>query len=240
MAPPLVINSSGFSLHAATRVRQGDRSQLEKHRRYVTRPAICLKRLEIRADGMISWKLRRPWRDGTRAFLMTPYEFIARLASLVPHPREHQLTYQGVLAPASPLRDYVIPMPPSQERTRLPVAAAIPEYAAGETDSDSSAEPRSRRRYIPWAKLLERVFSRDVLRCPNCGGRRHRISVVTDPASVGRVLEGIKLAAAKRATAARGSGGGVSSGEEPSRAPPETPPPRIPMPPRQGRLDFGE
>ena len=41
---------------------------------------------------MISWKLRRAWRDGTRAFLMTPYEFIARLASLVPHPREHQLT----------------------------------------------------------------------------------------------------------------------------------------------------
>ena len=166
---------------------------------------------------------------------MTPYEFIARLAPLVPHPREHQLTYQGVLAPASPLRDYVIPRPPSQERTRLPVAAAIPEYAAGETDSDSSAEPRSRRRYIPWAKLLERVFSRDVLRCPNCGGRRLMISVVTDPVSVGRVLEGIKLAAAKHATAARGSGGGVSSGEEPSRAPPETPPPRIPMPPRQGK-----
>ena len=50
----------------------------------------------------------------------------------------------------------------------------------------------------------------------------------------------LKLAAAKRATAARGSSGGVSSAEEPSRAPPETPPPRIPMPPRQGRLDFGE
>ena len=51
-APPLVTNSQGFSLHAATRVREGNRSQLEKHRRYVTRPAICLKRLEVRADGM--------------------------------------------------------------------------------------------------------------------------------------------------------------------------------------------
>ena len=65
------------------------------------------------------------------------------------------------------------------------------------------------------------------------------ISVVTDRASVGKVLEGIKLAAAKRATAARGSGGGVATAEEPSRAPPESPPTRIPMPPRQGRLDFG-
>jgi hypothetical protein len=241
-APPLVMNSQGFSLHAATLVAQGNRSQLEKLCRYVTRPAICLKRLEVRADGMISWKLRRPWRDGTRAFLMTPYEFIARLASLVPHPREHQLTYQGVLAPASPLRDYVIPRPPRRAEpanARTPDAAVIPEHAASEGDTDSSADSPLCRRYIPWANLLERVFLQDVLRCPNCGGRRHMISVVTDPASVGKVLEGVRLGAAKRASAARGRGGGVATAEEPSRAPPETSPPRIPMPPRQGRLDFG-
>ncbi|MFT6831418.1 MAG: hypothetical protein ACJAZN_001581 [Planctomycetota bacterium] len=35
----------------------------------------------------------------------------AELAALVPHPREHQLTYQGVLAPALPLRDQVVPRP---------------------------------------------------------------------------------------------------------------------------------
>ena len=60
------------------------------------------------------------------------------------------------------------------------------------------------------------------------------ISVVTDPASVGKVLEGIKLAAAKRASAARFSGGEVATAEGPSRAPPENPPTRIPMPPRKG------
>ena len=170
-------SSQGFSLHAATQVGEGHRSQLEKLCRYVTRPAICLKRLEVRADGMISWKLRRPWRDGTRAFLMRPYEFIARLASLVPHPREHQLTYQGVLAPASPLRDYVIPRAPRREEpadARVPGAAVIPEYAGdghdSESDPSSSTERPLCRRYIPWAKLLERVFFEDVLLCPNCGG----------------------------------------------------------------------
>ena len=54
-APPLVTNAHGFSLHAATRVAEGNRSQLEKLCRYVTRPAICLKRLEVRSGGMISW-----------------------------------------------------------------------------------------------------------------------------------------------------------------------------------------
>ena len=81
VAPPLVANSNGFSLHAATRVKAGDRSRLEKLCRYVTRPALCLKRLEVRSDGQISWSLRRPWRDGTKAFVMTPNEFLARLGS---------------------------------------------------------------------------------------------------------------------------------------------------------------
>ena len=90
---------------------------------------------------------------------MTPYEFIARLASLVPHPREHQLTYQGVLAPASPLRDYVVPRRAEPEDVRVPGKAAIPEYAAAEagSDPDSSTERRPCPRYIPWARLLERV-----------------------------------------------------------------------------------
>jgi hypothetical protein len=102
---PLVAGSDGFSLHAATLIRKGQRDQLEKLCRYSREPAICLKRLEVRSDGLMSWSLPKAWRDGTKGFILTPYQFIARLAAIVPHPREHQLTYQGVLAPASPLRD---------------------------------------------------------------------------------------------------------------------------------------
>ena len=102
---------------------------------------------------------------------MTPQEFIARLASLVPHPREHQLTYQGVLAPASPLRDYVIPRPlrrVEEANAGGPAESVIPEYGADGADRagsgvDSSVERSSCPRHIPWAKLLERVFAEDVL-----------------------------------------------------------------------------
>jgi len=76
VSPPLVANENGFSLHAATRVRAGERDRLEKLCRYVTRPALCLKRLGVRSDGQISWSLRKAWRDGTKAFVMTPNEFI--------------------------------------------------------------------------------------------------------------------------------------------------------------------
>ena len=184
--PALVTNAGGFSLHAATLIQKGQRGQLEKLCRYVTRPAICLKRLEVRSDGLISWSLPKAWRDGTKAFILTPYQFIARLAAIVPHPREHQLTYQGVLAPASPLRDQVVPRPVIRKEPKN-------EDETGVVASDSPGEPSKGQRYIRWSDLLKRVFGEDVLKCPRCGGRRHMISVITDPSRVRKVLEGVRL-----------------------------------------------
>ena len=42
-----------------------------------------------------------------------------------------------------------------------------------------------------WAELLERTFAEDVLRCPRCGGRRHRIATITDPLVARRILRHI-------------------------------------------------
>jgi hypothetical protein len=55
-------------------------------------------------DGRVVYGLKRHWRDGTSAVSFDPLTFIERLAALVPPPRAHQLTYQGVLAPASAWR----------------------------------------------------------------------------------------------------------------------------------------
>ncbi|QDV05876.1 Putative transposase [Planctomycetes bacterium Poly30] len=181
--PPLVVNSGGFSLHAATLVRRGQRELLEKLCRCVTRPALSLKRLEVRDDGMILWTLPRARRDGTRGFVMTPYQLLARLASLIPHPREHGLTYQGILAPASPLRDQVVPRPVVRKEVNGADAEAD---ADGKDAMASSSVPAEGRSYIRWADWLRRVFGEDVLSCPRCKGRRHMISVITDPATTDR------------------------------------------------------
>ena len=160
----------GYSLHAATRVEADDRERLERLVRYVARPALAQGRLEVRGDGKVKWSLRRPWRDGTRAFVFDPLTFLERLVALVPHPREHQWTYLGVLAPASPLRDSVVPRSPEQ---RPP------------TDE---GDPCARAKRRSWAELLERTFAVDVLRCPKCGGRRHRIATITDPLVARKIL----------------------------------------------------
>ncbi|MEM6675565.1 MAG: transposase, partial [Planctomycetota bacterium] len=162
----------GYSLHAATWVDADDRERLERVARYVARPALAQGRLEVRGDGNVKDKrsLRRPWRDGTRAFVFDPLTFLERLVALIPHPREHQWTYFGVLAPASPLRDAVVPRSPEPR---------------GPTDGD---DPRARAKRRSWAELLEWAFAVDVLRCPKCGGRRHRIANITNPIVARKLL----------------------------------------------------
>ncbi len=73
--------------------------RLEHLCRYVLRPPIAQERLDRVPDGAVLLRLRRPWRDGTRAIHFEPSEFLEQLASLVPKPRINLLVYHGVFAP---------------------------------------------------------------------------------------------------------------------------------------------
>jgi hypothetical protein len=155
-------------------VEAHDRDRLEALIRYVARPALSLGRLELRGDGKVKWSLRRPWSDGTKAFVFDPLTFIERLAALVPHPREHGWTYFGSLAPSASIRGSLVPRV-SEGEVRVP-----------ELCPSNSAGPKDGR--TPWAQLLQRTFGEDVLRCPGCGGRRHWVATITDPRALARVL----------------------------------------------------
>ena len=72
----------GFNLQAATRVRANDREGLERMARYLARPPIATDRLSQLDDGRLEVRLKRPWRDGTMAFVFTPHELIERLVAL--------------------------------------------------------------------------------------------------------------------------------------------------------------
>ncbi len=64
----------GFDLHAGVFVPAGGRRRLEHVVRYVLRPPIAQTALELLPDGIVLLELRRPWRDGTRAILLSPRE----------------------------------------------------------------------------------------------------------------------------------------------------------------------
>ena len=78
---PLCADIDGFSLHAAVRVEVHDRKRLEQRCRYITRPALSDERVQLNAAGQVELELKTPWRDGTTHLVMSPLEFMQRLAA---------------------------------------------------------------------------------------------------------------------------------------------------------------
>lgn len=81
MTQPLCANAHGFSLHAGVRCAADQRSELEHLCRYITRPAIANERLSVNHAGQVVLKLKTPYRDGTSHLVMSPLEFMQRLAA---------------------------------------------------------------------------------------------------------------------------------------------------------------
>ncbi len=86
----------GFDLHANVAVRAGENERLEHLCRYILRPPVAQDAMELTPDGKVLLRLRRPWRDGTRAICFEPSEFLEKLAAMIPRPRINLLIYHGL------------------------------------------------------------------------------------------------------------------------------------------------
>lgn len=99
---------NGFSLHAATCVKEHRPHQLKKLLQYILRPSLSNQRLEILPDDTILYCMKRRFSDGTTHIKFSTFEFLERLVALIPIPWVNLVRYNGVFAPASPLRRKVI------------------------------------------------------------------------------------------------------------------------------------
>jgi hypothetical protein len=219
-ADMLAWENSGFSVDASVRITLFDRDvpsyfqSLEHLLRYCARPPFALERLSVirGPDGRISriryvlprhkaatWVGRGRGRKSTRpgatgVVELTPFEFLDRLADLVPPPRKHRQRYHGVFAPNHKLRRAV---------TSLAIGnVGKPRDAAtrGHTDDGSATgrccdathatqKPRSHdTSRIAWAKLMARVGEEFPLECPNCGGDIRLIASITEPGPIRKIL----------------------------------------------------
>ncbi|MFH2002201.1 MAG: transposase [Planctomycetota bacterium] len=94
----------GFTLHANVQIHGSNRRRLERLCRYVARGAIAQDRLRLLDDGRVYYHLRRAWHDDTKAMIFEPLTFIEKLCALVPPPRQHLVSYHGILAPNARFR----------------------------------------------------------------------------------------------------------------------------------------
>ncbi len=173
--------SLGFVLDAEVRVLAHDRFHRERLCRYLLRPPLAKGRLQETMGGKYAFELKTPWPDGTRVMFFSGEELVARLSALVPPPRMHLVHYFGLLAPNARLRKQVVPEAPEDpDQDPCGNSVAYTETRNGRT---------IRRRWVPWAQLLLKVFSVDVMACPRCDSRMQRIAVTQQPSVIAAILD---------------------------------------------------
>ena len=84
-------------------------------------PAIANERLKRNRAGQVVLQLKSPYKDGTTHIVMSPLEFMQRLAALVPRPRLHLIRFHGVLAPNAKLRLKSFPVRQSLQPSPQPM-----------------------------------------------------------------------------------------------------------------------
>ena len=83
-------------------------------------------------------ELKTPWRDGTTHLVMSPLDFMQRLAALVPRPKLYLIRLHGVLEPNAKLRAMVVPQGPEPAAR----AAQPTECEANCVNAAVMADPR--------------------------------------------------------------------------------------------------
>ena len=178
---------------------------LEHLLRYSARPPFALERLSVirgPADRITqvryvlprhkaaSWvgpgRGRKSTRPGANSLVeLSPFEFLDRLADLVPPPRKHRHRYHGVFAPNHKLRRAVTALAIGNIGKR-----GDGHGTEGCCDANhATLKPRSHdTSRIAWAKLMARVGEEFPLECPACGGDIRLIAFITEPGPIRKIL----------------------------------------------------
>ncbi len=169
----LVSKQAGFSLHAGVVCKSNQRKKLERLCRYITRPAIAEQRLSLASNGNVIVALKTPYDDGTSHVVLSPIEFMGRLAALVPKPRVNLTRFHGVFSPRSKLRAHVVPGQPEDEQV--------------------SQSGKNKAYCMTWAQRLKRVFSIEIKKCEKCGGMVKIIACIEDAEVIEKILKHLGL-----------------------------------------------
>lgn len=178
-------NVRGYNLHAQTRVSAHDEPARLRLFRYILRPAIAQDRLHFE-NGLVTFTMKRVFSDGSQVLRFTPQAFIRRIAMLVPAPRQHEITYFGLLAANAKHRSDIV---------RVATHRRVPTVRGDENVANAaSTKTNTPLTTMTWAQLLTRTFAFDVLHCEKCGGRARVVAAITERAIIDKILTHLRAA----------------------------------------------
>jgi hypothetical protein len=146
---------------------------------------------QVRYHGVLAPASR--WRAGVTRDRRAPPDAEHSAAAPLDLTRGPAPKARVVGSPGSPAPG--LPSPASPDRPLLAPALLIAPAATGPSipgPRSTSSPPRDRR--LSWAELMQRVFARDVLECPACGGRMRVIAAIEQPSVIEAILRSQGLA----------------------------------------------
>ncbi len=172
---------SGFHVHDAVLVPDGDVAFALRLARYCARNPVALERLQYDASAR-QVRYRSDQRDGPTAGTETvdPLEFLARVMAHVPNKHQVMTRYYGYYA--NRVRGA------RRGRGETAGAADAPTTAVGPVPLPLR---EARRR---WAELLRQILEVDPLRCPQCGAEMRIVAFITARAVIDRILDHLRQA----------------------------------------------
>jgi len=161
----------GFSFHANVKILAHQREALEGLCRYVTRGPLANERISYEETGKVRLELKTPYSNGTTHLEFTPDQFIKRIISLIPPPRQNLIRYVGVFGARHKKRGEI-------------TAKAMPK-------KDKTKKKKIYR--TPWAELMKYVFKYEVDCCDQCGTRLKLIACIVSADVCRKILTHLNL-----------------------------------------------
>ena len=174
---------NGISLHCNVAVASDKRQHLEQLLRYMARSSLSLQRLSLDDHGQVIYQLKKPF-GGKTHLVLSPLEFIEKVAALIPPSRMHMTRFHGVFAPNAAWRKLIV----VEGLGKLIEEKLGMVSKPGRPKRELTAEEK-----YTWATMLRRIYKIDLTICPDCQGRLRLRRKVLDPVEAKKIIEGMGL-----------------------------------------------
>jgi hypothetical protein len=162
---------SGFNVYCGPRIQPGDEQAMENIARYIIRASFSQERMTYIPDES---KVSYQSKDGKEEKAFDALEWLAAMCSHVPNKGEQMVRYYGYYSNVS-----------RGKRQKEDQDTLIPYIL--EPDGSSKEHRKN------WARLIQKIYEVDPLRCPTCSGKMKVISVIEDEGVIKKILKHLGL-----------------------------------------------